>query len=152
MKRILSLMSLIGALAMMVTMLSCSDNDNDNNEYDQLPDTIAAFVSKYFPNPDIESYDHPSGIYHVKIKDGPGLTFDEDMQWEVINGYGMPLPQMLMFDQLPVALYAFLQETDNTKNVYSVERNSRTYTLELLTSSVIFDIATEQIKQTSTAQ
>lgn len=57
----------------------------------------------------------------------------------------MPLPQVLLFDQLPPALYKYLEETENLGNVFSLERNRSTYTVVLLDETLSYDIATQQI-------
>ncbi len=73
------------------------------------------------------------------------MTFDHECEWEAINGYGMPLPQVLLFDQLPPALYKYLEETDDVGSVFSIERDRTSYTVVLLDSTLIYDIKTQQI-------
>ncbi len=133
---------LISFYALGMLMEGCGND----SVYDELPSKIASFVTQYFPNYGVQSYSQSSdGEYHVRLKDGPGMTFGNNYSWIVINGYGLPLPQVLMFNELPPALYMYLQETENTENVFSVERNAFTYTLTLLDETVSYDTSTKRI-------
>ena len=126
------------------TLWSCSSNEG----YDELPAPIVTFITKYWPNPVIETYSHPSADeYVVDIKDGPKLEFDENYSWTDVDGVGMPLPQVFLFDQLPGALYEYLEAGSYTNQVFEVERNARTYELELLNIDLTYDIATGKITQ-----
>lgn len=139
-------LSLFNILMMAVTpLLALMSSCKDNEPWDQLPDPITQFINQYFPNSGIEGFSDSPTTYHIRISDGPGLTFDKDCQWEAINGYGMPLPQVLLFDQLPPALYKYLEETEDLNQVFSIERNARTYTVVLLDSTLYYDIHTQQI-------
>lgn len=117
----------------------------DSEPWNELPDKISNFVTQYFPNTGIESFSESTTTYHVRMSNGPGLTFNKDCEWEAINGYGMPLPQVLLFDQLPPALYKYLEETENLGNVFSLERNKATYNVVLLNSTLTYDIQTQEI-------
>lgn len=124
-------------------LTACSDDDSLIND---LPPKILNFVSEYFPDYGIENYvQSTDSLYHVRLKKGPGMTFDARQEWITINGYGLPLPRVLLFDQLPPALYVYLQETDNTENVFSVDRDSLSYTLVLLNDTAIYDIASGEV-------
>ncbi len=119
----------------------CSHSDLWN----ELPDKISYFISQYFPNSELNSVTETSDSYHVRINKGAGLTFDKDGSWTVIDGYGLPLPQVLLFDQLPPKLYDYLQETEQLNEVFSMQRDKVRYTLTLLDSDLIYDIASEEI-------
>lgn len=124
-------------------LTACSDDDSLFND---LPPKIVNFVSEYFPDYGVENYVHSKdNLYHVRLKKGPGMTFNANQEWITINGYGLPLPRVLLFDQLPPALYLYLQETENTESVFSVERDGFTYTLVLLNDTVRYDIATGEV-------
>lgn len=121
---------------------SCQSSD----EYDALPRSISTFVSQYWPNPDIESYTHPGpDVYVVVIHNGPRLTFDAAYAWTEIDGLGLPLPDNLLFNELPDPLYRYLTETEATDAVFGMARNPRAYTLQLLESSLTYDIATQAV-------
>lgn len=136
---------MIGALLMMMGAMawSCSDDDT----WDEMPTPIAKFVSQYFPGEGVSEYKSTDKGYHVKLSNGPGLTFDKNYKWLVINGYGERLPQVLLFDQLPPAMYEYIQGNGLIDNAMSMERTERQYTLVLLDTTVYYDIATAKVTE-----
>lgn len=112
------------------------------DEWDEVPGPIKEFVNQYFPFSQLESYNESGATYHLRISDGPGLTFDRNCSWIAIDGYGMPLPQVLLFDQLPPALYDYLQESENLNGVFSIERDTAFYSVTLLDSTLRYSIDT----------
>lgn len=139
-----ALVSMFAALisaAMLFVMSSCQNDD----EWNDMPQEIASFVSKYFPGEGVNSYTHNGAAYHVRVDDGPGITFGSDYAWESVDGYGMPLPQVMLFDQLPPKLYAYLQDSQQLDSVFSMERDSKRYTLTLLDTTLVYDIESGQI-------
>ena len=134
------------SLILLVGLCGCSSTEN---AYDELPAPIAKFISEYWPNPDIDSYTQPEADeYVVIIKSGPSLTFDADYKWTDVNGLGMPLQEMFLYDQLPTNLYDYLSEGSNLDDVFRVVRDSSKYTLTLLDTVIEYDMATGQITQT----
>ncbi|MDE7458827.1 MAG: hypothetical protein K2M77_08165 [Muribaculaceae bacterium] len=129
----------------MAIFAACSDSE----PWDELPEKISNFVTQYFPNTGLDSFSESTTTYHVRMSNGPGMTFNKDCEWEAINGYGMPLPQVLLFDQLPPALYKYLEETENLNSVFSLERDSSTYTVVLLDTTLTYDIQTQEITGTT---
>lgn len=117
---------------------SCSNGDVWND----VPAKIATFINQYYPNSQLASCDKTGSDWHVRIKDGPGLTFDATYRWKVIAGYGETLPQVLLFDQLPPALYDYLEECEVLNGVYSLERDAAQYTVGLSNTSVTYEIST----------
>lgn len=143
---------LLNTLVLAVTpFMAFLSSCKDDQPWDELPADISHFITEYFPNSAIENFTSSSTTYHVRITDGPGLTFDKDCKWEAINGYGMPLPEILLFDQLPPALYKYLEETSQLDSVFTVERNSKTYTVVLLDSTLTYYIATQEIEGNTTS-
>lgn len=136
----ISLLALV--MGVFAVIASCS---GDDDLYNQLPPEIAAFVSRYYPNSRVDSYTHSDNGYHVRLAFGPGFTFDKGRQWTAVNGYGETLPQVFLFDQLPPALYQYLQEGDDLNSVFSVERDPERYCVVLLESTVTYTIKTSQI-------
>lgn len=137
---------IITFLALASVMLACSDNE----EYDKVPDPIIAFITQYWPNPIIEAYSHPSANkYEVDIKNGPSLDFDGDYSWTEVDGEGLPLPQVFLYDQLPQPLYEYLEAGEYLNQVFEVERNSKTYTLDLLNIDLSYEIASGAIRHTN---
>ena len=137
---------LITLMILLLSSLSAGlSSCKDNEPWGELPEKISQSITQYFPNTGIDSFSESPTTYHVKVKNGPGLTFNKNCQWEAINGYGMPLPQVLLFDRLPPALYEYLEETENLDSVFSMERTSVKYTLVLLDSTLNYDIETQKI-------
>ncbi|MDE5594983.1 MAG: hypothetical protein K2I89_05360 [Muribaculaceae bacterium] len=132
---------ILAVTAVTGTLSGCKDNDL----WGDLPSEISQFITQYFPSSDIDSFSESSNTYHVRLKDGPGMTFNKNYDWETINGYGMPLPEVLLFDQLPPALYSYLEETSNLGSVFSMERDKASYTIVLLDTTLHYDIETEEI-------
>ena len=132
-------------LAISVIVGSLSSCKDDSDLWGELPSEISQFITQYFPNSNIDSFSESTNTYHVRIADGPGLTFNKDCEWEAINGYGMPLPGVLLFDQFPPALYTSLEEMSDLDSVFSVERDKASYTVVLLDSTLKYDVSTEEI-------
>lgn len=138
MKRMLT----IWLAAVAVAMLSGCSN---NNLYEDMPAEIQSFISQYFPGSALESFTSSTSSYTVIIKDGPTISFGSDCRWTRVDGNGSPLPQVLMFNDLPPELYSYLQETETTNSVFCVSRTAKVYTVELLTETVTYDISTGEI-------
>ncbi len=136
-----SLILLTVAAAMIFSLSACHNDDL----WDEMPQEISEFVSTYFPGQDINEYSSNGETYHVRVSDGPGLTFDKDYKWVAIAGYGMPLPRVLLFDQLPPVLYKYLESTQQLDSVFSLDRDSADYTVTLQYSTLIYDTATGEI-------
>lgn len=129
---------------MLVGLGACSSNE----DYDEVPSPIIMFITQYWPNPIIENYSHPSsGEYDVDVKGGPSFEFDSNYSWTEVDGNGMPLPQVFLYDQLPQTLYDYLEGGSYLDQVFEVERNSKTYSLDLLNIDLTYDIATATIRQ-----
>lgn len=131
------LLSLIAAVA----LVACHSNDL----WDSLPEPIARFVSQYFPNTAVSDYSATDGNYHVKLSGAPSLTFDSNYEWTDINGRGNTLPEVLLFDRLPPALYNYLSETERLDRVYSMSRDAHTYTVVTSDTTLSYNIDTGRI-------
>lgn len=128
--------------AVAMAMLSgCTHSDL----YEDMPAEIQSFISQYYPGSALSGFTSSGSSYTVIIKDGPTISFDSDCRWTRVDGNGSTLPQVLMFNDLPPELYSYLQETENTGHVFCVSRTSKTYTVELLTDTLTYDISTGQI-------
>ena len=132
---------LYAALLLAVAMAAVFPSCHKNGLWDELPGSISSFIVQYYPGSDISSYSYGSGGYNVRLKDGPGMIFDKDYNWVSINGYGIPLPELLLFDQFPPGLYEYLQETEQLDSVFSVSRSKGHYTLSLLASTLGYPFA-----------
>lgn len=123
---------------------ACQSSDN----YGELPRPVAQFVSRYWPDPDIESYTMPSaGKYVVVIRNSATLTFGPDYSWTEINGNGLPLPEVLVYDQLPAKVYEYILTASAASSVFVIGRTPRSYTVTLLDSTVEYDIGSGTISQ-----
>lgn len=120
-------------------LVSCGE---DNDYAGEVPTPIQEFVSEYFPGESITGYSTNGSTYRVKLHNSAALSFDDSYKWISVLGYGNTLPEMFLFDQLPPALYSYIQEMDVVNGVYSVTRDSKDYTLTLLDSTVSYDIST----------
>lgn len=138
----------IRLLLIISLLLAALTGCHSNDIYDEMPQQIQLFISQYFPNSEVQSFSRSGAIYHIRIANGPGMTFDEKYAWTNVNGSGTPLPQVFLFDQLPPAVYEYLQETSRLDAVFAAERTDKTYTLQLLDSTITYDIATRQITGT----
>lgn len=120
----------------------------DNEAYDDVPQPIISFITQYWPNPIIESYAQPTANkYEVDIKNGPSLEFDGNYSWTDVDGEGLPLPKEFLFDQLPDKLYEYLEGGEYLNQVFEVERNVRTYKLDLLNIDLSYDISTGAVME-----
>ena len=143
MKGIIQKLGLLLAVMIATAALEgCSDDT-----FNDLPTPLAKFVEQYFPGSGVSEYTVSADVYHVKLKDGPGMTFDREYKRLTINGYGETLPQVLLFDQLPPAMYEYIQGNGLLQNAMSMERTSKTYTLVLLDTTVYYDIETGKITE-----
>ena len=137
--------SVIVILLLCTIMFPVMTHCDEKNEYDELPSQIQKFVSKYYPEIAVSNYDFSDGIDHVTLSNSAYMEFNSSIAWISIDGRGAILPEMLLYDQLPTALYSFLESTGNTGEVYRMSRNSTIITLGLLDSTAVYDIATGKI-------
>jgi len=110
-----------------------------------LPQKAQSFINQYFPNSGLQSVSASDKGWAVRISDGPGMSFDTEADWTSVNGYGMPLPSVMLYDLLPEKLYAYLQETENLGSVFGLKRDRTAYTVSLLNTSLKYDIATGEL-------
>lgn len=132
--------AILGLVSLLVLLSGCSDS-----KWGDLPSSISNFITEYFPSSAIESYSENDNEYYVKIKDGPSLIFDSSYSWTTIDGEGATLPQVLLYDELPPALYEYLQATESLTSVYRLDRNSRQYEVGLFDTAITYNIATGEI-------
>lgn len=133
--------SLISALLISLAVSACSNSEL----WDELPPQITTFLNQYFPGSELNSVTHTGNSTYVRINNGAGLTFDSDNQWTAVDGYGLPLPQVLLFDQLPPRMYEYLQETEQTNAVFSITHDGDTYTASLMNNTITYDTETDTL-------
>lgn len=133
----------LGILLAVVLTPSCSDKGVDIND---LPEAVAAFVTKYYPGVAIDRYSNSTQSCTVVLRDSATLKFDGKRQWTIIDGNGATLSQMLVYDQTPENLYTYLEEIGATDGVYKMERAKGKYGIWLYDSYFEFDVATGKIE------
>ncbi|MDE6301439.1 MAG: hypothetical protein K2M19_06950 [Muribaculaceae bacterium] len=117
---------------------SCQSSDI----YSELPEPLQHFMSKYWPNPAIEAFTPTyDGGYTVTVKNGVTATFNSEYSWTDINGDGLPLPQMLLSDQLPAKLYDYIEGAEMLNQVFVISRNFAEYNVTLLNSSLKYTVS-----------
>lgn len=140
MKKISNLLSLV-VLGMIVVLGACSSDASE-----ELPSAVSQFTTQYFPGIGVKSYNELSdGGCVVQLSGGPTLRFDSDYKWIDIDGNGVKLPQVLMYDQLPTELYEYLQATEQQTDVYVLKRDKYFYKLTMLDTVLTYDIATGKV-------
>lgn len=135
-------------IAALFAVMTVTAGCNSNSTWDELPSEISQFISRYFPEQGVSDFGESDGIYHVKIRGGAALSFNREYQWTTINGYGSTLPQMLLFDQLPPALYEYIQSLGALEQVYSLHRDPSSISVSLLSSTLTYDRRTARITET----
>ena len=138
----------ITSILLIFTLLLGASSCRNSDLWDEVPTPIAEFIDSYFPYSELVSVSDNGSTYHIRIDNGPGLTFASDYSWEAIDGYGMPLPQVLLFDQLPPKLYNYLQETNQLNGVFSIERNKEYYLVTLMDNTLKYVIETGELTTT----
>lgn len=129
-------------LGMLLFVSGCSGADF----WDSMPAGIKSFIDLYYPNSEINSYAKGKDSYSVRLANGPGFEFNGDQHWTYINGYGLPLKQILVYDQTPGPLYDYLETIGAAAGVFTLARDEREYRLNLLQDSLVYTISTEQVR------
>lgn len=106
---------------------------------------IANFFTTYFPGQEVNAYSEGQNSSIASVKNGVTVTFDSGNAWVVVNGNGNTLPEVFVYDQLPDALYRYLQEMEATGGVYKVSRGDGKYIVELLDTYIEYNISTGNI-------
>ena len=127
-------------------LASCSEDGVDLSD---LPEQVSSFVSKYYPGVEVDRWVNSSGKSTVYLRNSATIVFGNtaDKSWISIDGNGGTLPQMLVYDQTPTALYRYIEENNAVNGVYSMTRDSKEYKVVLLNSRVTYDIASGKVSQ-----
>lgn len=128
---------LLAILTGLLALGACS-----NDAWDELPSPITNFISHYFPGSGVKSYSEHDGVYNVQVNNGASMTFDSEYQWTEIDGNGSKLPEVMMYDQLPPALFSYLQGTEQQDGVYGMKRDKKVYKLTMLDTVLTYNIQT----------
>lgn len=138
MKHVSCLLLLLSA----IVVCGCS-----SEAWDEMPDRAQRFVSQYFPGVEASSTSvGADGQYTVTLRNSATIVFTELGVWLSIDGNGTTLPDNLLYNELPTALYSYLQEMEVTADgVYTLRRDDTAYLVGLLDSSVAYDIASGKV-------
>ena len=131
---------LIALMALVLMMGACNEDD-----YNELPDSVARFVSEYYPFTEVSGYTMSEGNYVVDMKNGATLVFDSSLAWIDVNGNGSAIPETFIYNCLPETLYRYIQEMGLVQSVYRVTRNSEYITVYTIDTYFRYDIASLQI-------
>ncbi|MDE6276948.1 MAG: hypothetical protein K2M06_02460 [Muribaculaceae bacterium] len=115
--------------------------------WDSVPANIKTFIDYYYPNSELAEYSKDkSGSIVVELKDGPGFTFDRSGIWSDISGNGLPIKEILIYDQTPEPLYTYLEGIEAASGVFEMSRDAKEYHLTLLDSSLTYSIDTGAVE------
>lgn len=132
---------LLSILVGLILVGACS-----NSLWDELPSPIARFIAEYFPGSGVKSYDIGNdSTYHVRIDNSVSLVFNQTLDWTVVDGNGGTLPEVFVQDQLPPALFRYIQEGEDAGNVFRVSRDSTYYKVTLHDTVLTYEIETGRI-------
>lgn len=127
-------------LLAVIIMGACS-----NNVWDEIPTPITSFIEQYYPGSGVKSFTQNDSGYKVKINNGASLSFDSDYAWTFIDGNGVRLPEVLVYDQLPPALFNYLQGIEQQSGVYAMSRDKTCYKLTMHDTVITYEISTGKI-------
>ncbi len=133
-------------IGILVTLLLASCHNMD--KWDEVPQDINDFVTQYYPGVAYSSFSETGSGYSLRLRNGPAITFNSNCDWTSINGYGMPVPQVFLFDRMPPALYQYLEENTVLNDVFYVSRDAKEYVLETSQDKIVYTIETGDITQT----
>lgn len=145
MKHLASILSRIRVCAALSLLAIALGACSHNSLYDDVPAPIEKFIAQYYPSSALASFTSTPTSYRAVIKNGPVLTFDTSCQWTELDGDGETLPQVFLFNELPPALYAYVQETESLDGVYKARRDKDNYTLTLLSTTVTYTGSTGEL-------
>lgn len=124
------------AILSVMMFIACSDT-----LWDELPSPISTFITTYYPNSGISDYQEKDGNYYVKIKNGASMTFDSEYDWTEINGNGVPIPPIFIFNEMP-KIYQYLGARELTSDLMEAKNEPRAIILTFT------DFRLEYIKET----
>lgn len=131
---------LLSLLMGLLLMGACS-----NNVWEELPSRITTFISEYFPEGGVKRYKHNDESSVVQLTNGATLTFDSENSWTEVDGNGVHLPEVFVYDQLPPALYNYLQGIEAQNDVYCAMRDAYYYKLTMHDTVISYEISTGKI-------
>lgn len=117
-----------------------------NNLWDEVPTPITSFIEQYYPGSGVSGVVQTAdGGYKVTINNGATLVFDSEYSWISVDGNGVRLPEVLVYNQLPPALYNYLQGIEQQDMVFKMSRDSKFYKLTMEDTVITYDIVSGKI-------
>lgn len=132
---------MLPAILMVMFLSACSSS----SVWDEVPTPITSFIEQYYPGSGVKSFSQTTDGYKVKITNGASLSFDEEYNWTFIDGNGVRLPEVLVYNQLPPALFNYLQGIEQQSDVYAMNRDKTYYKLTMFDTVITYEIATGKI-------
>lgn len=140
---------ILAVLPLSLLLCSCTDDD-DRVPVSSLPDKAETFIAHYYPNTAVQSVDKlDDGSYRVNLYNSASIIFDSSDKWTSVDGNGATLSATLLYDQLPEKLYSYLESAENTQNVFAIGRDSKQYSVTLLSTMLYYDLSTGKISSES---
>lgn len=137
MTRSLKSSSIFQTVTLLALVIACACS---SNVWDELPDDISTFVSQYYPGQGVAGYSESDDGNRVELSNGATLMFDSDANWTTLDGNGSRLPEVMVYDQLPPALFQYLEEMEDAADVFKVSRTSSTYIVTLENTYITYDV------------
>ena len=109
----------LSTIFLLIVLMACS-----STVWDDVPSSIQQFISTYWPGATVSRYDERDGQYYVAIKNGATLEFDSSYEWTKINGNGVPIPSILIFNEMP-KIYQYLEARELTSELMIAENEPR---------------------------
>lgn len=116
-----------------------------NDLWDEVPTPITSFIEQYFPGSGVKEYTPTDNSYKVKINNGATLVFNSEYLWTMIDGNGVRLPEVLIYNQLPPALFNYLQGIEQQSAVYSMSRDASYYKLTMEDTVISYEISSGKV-------
>lgn len=131
----------IGLYALLLAVASCG-----STLWDDVPEPIRQFISTYWPGVTVSDYEQlADGSYTATIKRGASLAFDADYRWTRIDGRGVALPAILIYNEMP-AIYEYLEAREQTSDLLLAVSDPTAITLTFGDFTLQYDKATGAIR------
>ena len=136
-RHLLNHSSIFPVTLLLILLAACACS---SNVMDDLPDDISSFSSQYFPGQRVSDYSESDDGKRMELANGATIIFNDDNDWVTIDGNGSRLPEVLVYDQLPPALFQYLEEMEAANSVYKLSRTSSIYIVTLAATYITYDI------------
>lgn len=131
------------AIIGLLLLMACS-----SSLWDEVPQPITKFIAEYWPGATVSSYNERSDNYYVTVKNGASIVFDANYQWTKINGNGVEIPSILIFNEMP-KVYQYLEAREQTTGLMAAENRPRVVILTFNDFILQYNKDTSDIKMIS---